>query len=286
MQIVNYSLHYEIKGRGSITIVLLHGFGWHIGVWRDWTNHLQKYFRLILIDLPGHGESHSFPINVEYSLENIVKQVILCIKVHPAIWIGWSFGGLIAAYAALYYPSCVIKLILIAFSPKLIQIDASEDWPGIQLSQFKSLTLAIEDNIDVGLNRFLMLQCFQDAYFKQPFHSCKKWQNVKAIFNSKPWPSLSTLKNYLELLLSTDLRCEFAKIQIPTLIIQGDRDHIVPMEVLKKIKNGTTLNDIKTNPQFYIKIIPGAGHIPFITHQFLSLKILKEFIDDNKIDGK
>ena len=50
-------LNYEISGNGKENLVLLHGFMENILIWEDLEDYLSKKFRLIKIDLPGHGRS-------------------------------------------------------------------------------------------------------------------------------------------------------------------------------------------------------------------------------------
>ena len=50
-------LHYEISGDSNLTLVLLHGVMESTEVWYDMLPELEKYFRVIRIDLPGHGKS-------------------------------------------------------------------------------------------------------------------------------------------------------------------------------------------------------------------------------------
>ena len=50
------ALHYEMRGRGK-DLVLLHGWGLTLGVWDGLAHALARRFRVIAIDLPGHGRS-------------------------------------------------------------------------------------------------------------------------------------------------------------------------------------------------------------------------------------
>ena len=50
-------LHYVTAGKGSRTIVFIHGWACNLGFWREQISTLADKARLILIDLPGHGQS-------------------------------------------------------------------------------------------------------------------------------------------------------------------------------------------------------------------------------------
>ena len=51
-------VHYALQGEGK-TIVLLHGFMESLGLWKYFTRRLSSAYRVVLIDLPGHGRSDS-----------------------------------------------------------------------------------------------------------------------------------------------------------------------------------------------------------------------------------
>src|ERR1700676_4457936 len=100
-------LHSETMGQGP-PLVLLHGWGWHSGIWQPLLPELAKYYQITMIDLPGCG--HSVLLSDSYNLEILATQLL---QVAPplATWLGWSLGGLIAMWMALHYPARVNKLI-------------------------------------------------------------------------------------------------------------------------------------------------------------------------------
>src|SRR5436189_1394417 len=93
-------------------IVLLPGWGWSTEIFHSLSLELKKNYSLTLVDLPGFGKSAPLPSN-EHSLE---KMAVYLLNIVPkkAIWLGWSFGGLIALWIALYYKERVKSLILVA----------------------------------------------------------------------------------------------------------------------------------------------------------------------------
>ena len=81
-------------------LVLLHGWGLHSPIWKEFAPTLAQHFRVTVIDLPGYGESKYDPKTAK-SLPKLAEQ-LLEYAPPQAIWLGWSLGGLIASYLATY----------------------------------------------------------------------------------------------------------------------------------------------------------------------------------------
>ena len=86
-------IHYVTAGRGKRTIVFIHGWACHLGVWREQISALADKARLILIDLPGHGKSDK--PKTAYSMDFFGEAVLAVVReaaVDQAIFIGHSLG--------------------------------------------------------------------------------------------------------------------------------------------------------------------------------------------------
>ena len=91
------TLHIDKLGHGPAPMVLLHGWAMHGGVMRPLADALTEQCTLYVVDLPGHGWSRSSTV----SLEPRACAAAIAAVTPPAIWVGWSLGGLIALTAAL-----------------------------------------------------------------------------------------------------------------------------------------------------------------------------------------
>jgi pimeloyl-ACP methyl ester carboxylesterase len=102
-------------GRGP-AVVLLHSLGGDRTEWADETARLAKTHTVIAIDLPGHGESAA-PARVDVA--EVAEQVVAVLraeKATPAVLIGHSMGGLVAAHVAASAPSLVRALVVVDMS--------------------------------------------------------------------------------------------------------------------------------------------------------------------------
>jgi len=109
-------LFYEISGEGT-ALVLIHS-AWASQKWWRWqVPVLNKHYKVITIDVRGHGQStalHS-PSSVE-DLTNDLETFLKKIAVDDPVLIGWSMGGMISMQYCLNHPQNVKALVLIATS--------------------------------------------------------------------------------------------------------------------------------------------------------------------------
>src|SRR3989338_1758647 len=99
------NLYMESLGDGP-TVLLVHGWGLHGGVWRDLAARLARSFRVLVPDLPGHGRSRG--MRTQASLAGLADDLSRRLT-EPAIWIGWSLGAFVALATARNHPQAVSR---------------------------------------------------------------------------------------------------------------------------------------------------------------------------------
>lgn len=249
------SLNIETSGKGP-PLILLHGWGWHSAIFRPLVSELAEKYQLFLIDLPGFGKSPL--ITSHYTLAQITECILSQIP-QDAVWMGWSLGGLIAMYAAIYHPHRVTQLITISSSPKFI---SENDWPGMTREALKTFSAALQKDPAKTLREFLQLQLRGS-----PRASVLYLQLEKELRVSHP----AALMGGLQLLTETDLRLEMKHIRCPNLHIFGQMDTIVPVKIAECVS--------RLNKNSRYAVIKRTGHLPFLTHtdEFLRLLSAHDF---------
>ncbi len=108
-------LHYRDDGReNEETIVLLHGFLQSLDVWSSFTLTYMRHFRVIAIDLPGHGYSSTFSdVHTMDFMANAVKAVLDACGVERCVMAGHSLGGYVALAFADRYGYMLKGLVLL-----------------------------------------------------------------------------------------------------------------------------------------------------------------------------
>lgn len=252
------TLYYEQTGQGP-TVVLLHGWGLHGGVWTEVARALSAQHRVIVPDLPGHGHSHDF-MPREFSPEVLADEVQKIIK-GPAIWVGWSLGGLVALAAAQQFPQQLTKLVLIGATPKFVR---STDWPhAMEISVLEQFARALERDYADTLTRFLSLQVAADE-------ERQILRQLRQELFQRGEPNVAALRAGLRLLIEEDRRAMLPVISTPALVVQGERDQLVSIGAAKYL--AAHLQRAR------LEIIPRAGHAPFFSHADFFIQTLKDFI--------
>ena len=106
-------LNFEIKGTNKETLILLHGFMENLFIWDDMESELLKKFKLVKIDLPGHGKSENFAeIHTMELMAEKVNEVAEFLKIEKFHLLGHSMGGYVSLAFAEKFPEKLKSLTL------------------------------------------------------------------------------------------------------------------------------------------------------------------------------
>ncbi len=248
-------------------LVLLHGWAVNSRIWNLILDQLRARYEVMILDLPGYGTQTDY--DGDYDLDSVVEDV-LSRAPETANWIGWSLGGTITLAAAIAQPQRFKKLQLISTTPKFLN---SQSWNhGVDIEPFEALSLGFEANYSKSLKRFLLLQTFsEDPAEKQ--RAIPLVRQLCTMLTQDDPPSQRTLQLGLQILRQTDLRDQLGKLTIPTQIIAGQSDRVVPMAASKYLYNEMNQDHLEHS----FKSLPG-GHLPFLQSASDYIGCLETFI--------
>lgn len=110
-------LRWEVRVRGQrdgVPLLLLHGFTGRGSSWAEHADAFARRFRLVTVDLPGHGRTATAPpsrVTVERTADDLAA-ILEGLGAAPAHVLGYSFGARIALRLAVAHPASVRRLIL------------------------------------------------------------------------------------------------------------------------------------------------------------------------------
>jgi 2-succinyl-6-hydroxy-2,4-cyclohexadiene-1-carboxylate synthase len=162
---VNYSYHIEGSG---FPVILLHGFTGSKENWSNLRASLSTQYKVITLDLIGHGNTDS-PVDRErYEIERVCRDLAsLMEKLHieKVHLLGYSMGGRIALAFSILYPEFIRSLLLESSSPGLESVEERND----RKRADEQLAVGIERN---GIEEFI-----------------GKWENIPLFKSQKLLPS-------------------------------------------------------------------------------------------------
>jgi len=116
---IGIAWNYEWRGRDDPPVLMLiHGFAGSLQSWRYLTPHLEPHFRMLLVDLPGHGSTPAPEKAMTLrELGIALREFVRSVADRAVVMCGYSMGGRIALHTALFSPQSVSALILIGATP-------------------------------------------------------------------------------------------------------------------------------------------------------------------------
>lgn len=245
----NINLYYKDWGAGQ-PIVFSHGWPLTADAWEDQMLFLSAHgYRCIAHDRRGHGRSSQpWDGNDMDTYADDLAKLIEALDLDNVILVGHSTGGgEVARYIGRHGTARIAKAVLISAVPPLMLKTANN--PG-------GLPIEVFDDIRDHVIKD-RAQYFKDLAL--PFFGANRPNNkVSQGLQDSFWlqgmlGSLKAVYDCVKAFSETDFTEDLKKIDVPTLIIQGDDDQIVP------IKDASLLSS-KIVKNAKLKIFPGAPH--------------------------
>lgn len=248
------------KNKAKVPCIFTHGWAMNSAVWEQCLLMLPEWMDAIRVDLPGHGTMSE----VEAAGIDDYVQSLTAVISRPAIWVGWSLGGLAVLRLAKYYPERVAGLFMVACNPCFVR---QPDWTtAVEQNVFRQFAESLDQDVDATVKRFLALQV------KGSGTAMKTIRCLQQSLKKRGQPSIKALKLGLGILASTDYRAELLLINRPITWYLGGRDTLVPVTVAEELK--------KLNPDIKTIIEEEAAHAPFISHPESFVRLLLSFAQE------
>lgn len=252
------SLYIEKLGQGPIPLVLLHGWAMHGGVLAPLVEALADRCTMHVVDLPGHGYSRRCGL----PLEPAACAAAIAQLTPPAIWLGWSLGGLIALTGALEQPRQVLGLAMLCATPKFAR---GEGWPwGSDATLVHQLALDLETDYHATIERFLALEAMGSPDPRAEL------RHLRELAFARGEPDLRVLQEGIRILQTRDLRAHLPELRQSNAWIAGRRDRLVPPQAMEWSSQ---------QAQGRYTQIEHAGHAPFFTHADEVAQALQPLLD-------
>ncbi|RKQ31348.1 alpha/beta fold hydrolase [Oceanobacillus halophilus] len=227
LNIDDVKVYCEYILNGKPPIVLIHGFVSSTYTFNRIIPLLENHFSIIALDLPGFGRSEKSTKFV-YSYENYAKLVAKCMnyfQLDDASIIGHSMGGQIALYTARLVPDKIKKLVLLGCSGYLKSAN--------RLLIYTSYLPLFNTFVKRSVNNKSVKDSLRNVFYNHSYITDDHVKEFERPLKDKNFPkSLIRLLRHREGDLPTE---ELRKIHTPTLLIWGEDDTVVPLEVGQRL---------------------------------------------------
>jgi len=252
----NIDLYYKDWGRGQ-PVVFSHGWPLSADAWEDQMMFLASHgYRCIAHDRRGHGRS-SQPWNGNDmdTYADDLAELVNTLNLQQVIHVGHSTGGgEVARYIGRHGTKRVAKAVLIGAVPPLM-LKTPANPGGLPMEVFDQIRASVRGDRS---------QFFKDL--SAPFYGANRANSkVSQGLRDSFWLQgmlcgLKAAYDCIKAFSETDMTEDLKKFDVPTLILHGDDDQIVPIAdsalLSSKLVKGATL-----------KVIPGAPHGMCSTHK-------------------
>ncbi len=255
-------LYYEVEGNTAATecLVFLNGLTQSTQAWGLMTPYFKDKYKIILLDFIFQGQSSKEGEwrNFEQHARD-VKGLLEKVGIKKGNLIGLSYGSFVSQHFAVSFPEMLNKLILIS--------TVAHKNP-----YFEAIELSWENALKLGgynlLLDIMLPNVLSEDYFINPLIPIDVMKAARKDLNQNTGAILKLMRATKE---RTDFRKELNGIVTPTLIIQGEKDTLLPVHMANEVH----LN-IK-NSRFII--IPRAGHTLNLEHVPEVCKHIQAFLN-------
>ncbi len=249
----------EGKGNGA-PLVLVHGFPFDGSLWEKQLEGPGGGMWVVAPDMPGMGESEPLELNREAGMDDYADAIAGWAKsagVEKIVLAGHSMGGYIAFAFVRKFPEMLEKLILVATRP-------GADTEAAREGRYKTAQ-SVEEKGAVAAAEGMFPRVFAPSTYEQD-KEIAEWVHAMMLRQGKR----GVIDSLHAMVGRPDSTPDMARIKVPTLIISGGEDQIIPAVEAEKMHAGI-------EGSVHV-VIENTGHLPMVEEPEAFNTALREFL--------
>ncbi len=240
-------LHTLSFGQGPLTLLAVGGWIGSGEIWYPLFEHL-PHWQCISVDHRGTGASmHSGPITLDDLADDLLA-VADAMKVGPCVLAAESAGAAVALRAVQRAPRRFIGQVLVGAS-----------WRQQEPGESDAFVTSLRRDYTGTLRSFIN-NCLPETD-----SDALRWRGLQMLTRSSVDDVVDLIRCREQIAPADPL----ARLTLPTLLIHGDRDHIVPLQASRELAQRLARAELQ--------VLPGLGHVPIVTAPAQVAALIHEF---------
>ncbi len=239
-------IHYETFGRGSHSIIFLHGW---LGSWRYWVpvmEDLAKHYRTYSLDLLGFGDSAR--AGEQYDVSTYVDMMVAfldALAIEKPSFVGHTLGAAVATQLAAQHPQHVSRVLAVGLP---LTADA--------------------------INRKLLNVAPNDLLARLFWHRQQPYAEVES---SLPKIARNAIALTIQAVARLNLKETLEEVDAPLLAVYGDRDTVIAVEQADELEG--------SHYAARAIVLPEAYHFPMLDQAAKFSRLVRDFMDVDRPEG-
>lgn len=256
-------INYEERGSGP-ALLLIHGWSSNGTFFRHNVEGLAKDFRVIVMDLRGHGQSDTPKSG--YRIARMAKDVwdlIAALDLRDTAVLGWAMGASILwSYMELFGTERLAKAIFVNQSPRQYY---TKEWKWGQVGCFDAESLAVLSTRlkydPIGVARELLVEFVAERLPEED-----EDELLNEILKCPSWVRAEMMTDHTNL----DWRSFLPNIALPTMVVVGRRNQLFPWQGCAYVAEQI--------PKARLEIFEDSGHMPFFEEPERFNAVVRDFL--------
>jgi 3-oxoadipate enol-lactonase len=253
-EVAELKTHYALAPGEGPVLIFSNSLGTDFSMWDPQIEHLQRRFRILRYDTRGHGKSSV--TSGDYTIDQLGRDVLGLLdslRLNRVHFCGLSMGGAIGIWLAIHAPNRLRRLVI---SNTAARIGTPEGWNAriatVRKDGMKPVAAAVVE------------RWFTPEFRASSGEQVARMQSM--LENSPPQGYASCCAAIRDM----DQREEIARIKIPTLVIYGGRDPVIPIPDAEFLAERITGAEKLNLPAAHLSNIEQAGAFTEAVGNFLA----------------
>ncbi len=248
------NIAYVDEGHGEQTLLFIHGLGSYLKAWRKNIDTLSKHYRCIALDLPGYGKSSRGQYKFDQPFfTQVIRSMIEKLELKNVVLVGHSMGAQIAMHVVLANSANLQMLVLIAPAGFETFTEAESQW----------ITTVYTPELLKATPEVQIIKNFEINFLDMPADARFMIDDRMAMRETPLYDGYcQMIPKCVKGMLDGPVFQRLGEIHIPTLILYGANDYLIPNSYLHKTMTTESVarSGAERIPHSKLIMIPSAGH--------------------------